>query len=68
MQRCIDIEERSAPDKLGVIRIAGKQCAGRRIGFGDDVHGGFRAQIAQHPFDIAGSGQFAHRVRIVAYA
>jgi hypothetical protein len=53
----IDIEEAHALGKLDVVGIARQQRAAGAIGFGDHVHRALRAQVAKHPFDVAGGRQ-----------
>ena len=50
----VDVEECDAVIELHVVRIARAECATRGIDLGDHVHQRSRAQLAQHPFDIAG--------------
>ncbi|MOA41655.1 hypothetical protein D3C78_1636340 [compost metagenome] len=52
-------EEGDPPWELHRIGIAREQRASAVVDFSDQVHGGLVPQIAQHPFDIAGDGQFA---------
>ena len=52
------VEERHPLGELGVVGVAWRT-APRLIAirFGDDVHRGLFAQVAQHPFDVAGGGR-----------
>ena len=64
----VDVEEGDAPGELGVVRIAREQRAGVRVDLGGHVHCGFGAQIAEHPFDVAGDREPACAARTIAQA
>ncbi len=59
------MEERGAIRELGAVGVARLQCAARRIDGGDHVHRGLRAQVAQHPLDVAGGREPARPARAV---
>ncbi len=62
----VHVEERHPVRELGVPRIAGEQRAAGRIRFGDHVHRGLLAQVAEQPFDVAGGAEPARPAGIVA--
>ena len=57
--RLIDIEEDDAVWEFRIVKIASQQRATLEIDIGLDVEERFVAQIAQHPFAIAGDGEAA---------
>ena len=52
-----DIEEGDATLEVGVVRIAGKECARLFVKLGDDLHLRFAAFVAEHPIETAGDAQ-----------
>ena len=58
-RRFIHIEKRDALCEIGVVGVARAQGTAKRIDFGDDMHGRFCLQVAQHPLNIAGSRESA---------
>jgi hypothetical protein len=63
----VDVEEGDAAGEFHVEGVAREQRAAGGIRFGDHVHGMLRAQVAEHPLDVAGErnaprapGQVAH--------
>ena len=65
-RRIVDIEEGDALGEFGVVKIARQQRAGLEVHFGLHVEQSFVAQVAQHPFPVAGDGQAARAARDVA--
>src|SRR6185437_10315529 len=49
------------------VGIAREKRTGLAILFGDDMHRGFRPQIAEHPFHVTGHGHPARARRRIAY-
>ena len=58
-RRLVDIEEDDAVREFGIVIIARQQRASLEIHFGLHVEERFVAQVAQHPFAIAGDGKAA---------
>ena len=65
--RIVHVEEGDPVGEFGVVRVAREERAGFGVDFGDHVHGRFRPQVAQHPFQVAGGGEPARTARIVAH-
>ena len=64
--RVVHVEEGHPIGELGVVRVAGEQCAAGRVGFGHHVHRGLRAQVAEQPLDVGGDADSARAARVVA--
>ena len=62
----IDIEERHAPGKIGVVGVARGQYVVGPVQFADHVHLRLDLEVAQHPFHVAGGRQPAWTAREVA--
>ena len=54
-------------DEFCAVAISGEQRTAGRVDFGDDVHGGLRTEVAQHPLDISRGGEAARPARLVAH-
>ena len=53
----IHVEERDAPAEFRVVRVARTHGATGRLDLGDHMHRHSLSQLAEHPLDVAGSGQ-----------
>jgi hypothetical protein len=63
----VHVEEGGPSGKVYVVWISREQGAAVRINIGDDVHGCFRPQIAQHPFHVPGGRESTRSAGCIAH-
>jgi hypothetical protein len=62
----VDVEEADPVAEVVAVAVARVERAGVGVDFGVDVRRRLRAQVAEHPFDVAGDGQPPRSAAVVA--